>query len=120
MTNANRRLNTWLIVLLGIGLWALSDSSWAACLVKPRQLDGLGTVYTLMLAPESEVGQYVSLGFSRVECPTDLSIVRGYVQRLCDGTGRGFLRSLNTEALIGRPRALACASARAGLAEAGG
>lgn len=71
-----------------------------------------------MLAPESEVNEFQSLGFSRVTCPTDLSLVRLYVERLCAGTPQGNLPALNTDVLIGRPRESACASARAGLKEA--
>jgi hypothetical protein len=96
-------------------LWTISESVSAACLVKLRQVDRIGTVHTLMLAPEREVEQYLLLGFSRVACPADMSLVRDYVQKLCDGTGA--MRAINTEALIGRRRELACASARAGLAE---
>jgi len=119
-TKANRALDPRVLSALGLGLLMLSNSSFAACLLKPRQVDPIGTVYTVMVAPEREVAQYVALGFSRVACPADMSVVRQYVERgLCDGTGPGPVRPINTDALIGRPRAVACASARAGLAEAG-
>lgn len=108
------------VLATGVGLWMTSGSSFAACLVKSQQVDPVVTINTLMLAPEQEVGQYLSLGFSRVACPTDLSVVRDYVERLCDGAPRGVIPAINAELLIGRPRAVVCASARAGLAEAGG
>lgn len=117
---ANRHLKPRVLAALAVGLWMMSDSSFAACLMKSQQFEGVGTVSTLMLAPEREVDQYVPLGFNRVPCPTDMSVVRDYVERLCDGTGRGVIPALNAEALIGRPRERVCASARAGLAEAGG
>jgi hypothetical protein len=118
-TNANRWLKPRVLAALAIGLWMLSESSSAACLLKPRQVEGVGTIYTLMLAPEAEVGQYTAFGFGRVTCPADMRIVREYVERLCD-TGRSGTRTANPDVLIGRSRELACASARAGLAEAGG
>ena len=115
---ANRSLGRYVLAALCVGLWTMCESSFAACLVKPRLVDKVGTVHTLMLAPETEVGQYVALGFSRVACPTDMNLVREYVEKLCDG--RGAVRAFNPEALIGRSREVACASARAGLAESGG
>jgi hypothetical protein len=115
---ANRSFRPYVVAALIIALWAVSESSFAACLVKPRQVDKVGTVYTFMLAPDREVEQYLVLGFSRVACPTDMSFVREYVEQLCDR--RSAFRAFNTEALIGRPRASACASAQAGLAESGG
>ena len=119
-TKMKRSLKPRLLAALGLGLLMLSNSSFAACLLKPRQVDRIGTVYTVMVAPEREVPQYVALGFSRVACPADMSLVRRYVETgLCGGTGPGPVRAVNTDSLIGRPRALACASARAGLAEAG-
>jgi len=120
-SKANRSLKPRVLAALGLGLLMLSDSSFAACLLKPRQVDGIGTVHTMMVAPEREVAQYVALGFIRVACPTDMSLLRQYVEKgLCDGTAPGAGRPVNTEALIGRPRASACASARAGLTESGG
>ena len=113
--NANRSLRPYVLVALSGVLWTISEPSSAACLVKARQVDRVGTVHTLMVAPEREVGQYLVLGFSRVACPTDMSLVRDYVQTLCEGTGA--MRAINTEALLGRRRDVACASARAGLAE---
>ena len=106
-----------LLTVLGVGLWMTADSSFAACLVKPPPPDGIPT---FMIAPEREVAQYSTLGFARVTCPIDLSVVRDYVQRLCDGLPRDGLPGIDTAVLIGRPRDVACASARAGLAEAGG
>jgi hypothetical protein len=119
-TNVNRLLKSCSLTVLAVGLWASSNAATAACLLKPQQVDPVGTVHTLMLVPEHEVAEYLSLGFSRVACPTDLSITREYVERLCDGAARGALPGLNADAIIGQPRERVCESARAGLAEAGG
>jgi hypothetical protein len=73
-----------------------------------------------MLAPESAVAGYVSLGFSRIDCPSDLSLFRTYVAQICGGNGGDPQSALNTDVAIGVPRARACADAKAGLAEAGG
>jgi len=119
-TKANESLKPLVLSLLGVGLWLTSSPSGAACLVKMTQ-DGNGkTVPTLMLAPEREVADYAALGFVRAQCPQDMSIVRQYVERLCAEPGQSGIRALNTEMAIGRERARACDSARAGLAEAGG
>jgi hypothetical protein len=115
--NANLRLNARGLTVLGAGLWLMSDSSSAACLMKTRQIDGARTAFTLMLAPEREVAEYSALGFSRVTCPVDMRLIRHYVERLCAEPGKGNVQPLNTEMIIGRPRTRACASARAGLAE---
>jgi hypothetical protein len=120
-TKANRPLKALVLGTLGVGLWLLSSPSWAACLMKARQVDGVGTVRTLMLAPEREVAEYSALGFVRATCPVDMSLVRQYVEKLCaepQGDGAA-LQAANT-GLIGRPRENVCASARAGLAESGG
>jgi hypothetical protein len=114
----SRSLRPYVLAAVSVVLWTISDSSSAACLVKARQVDGVGTVQTLMLAPEREVEQYLLLGFSRAACPTDRSFVRDYVEKLCAGTGA--VRAISPEALLGRRRDVACASARAGLAESGG
>ncbi len=119
-TNAYRLRRTCQLATLCVGLWVVSQSASAACLRKARPLNEVTTLQIFMLAPEQEVAEYESLGFSRVACPTDLSVVRAYVERLCDGAPRGSLPPLNTDVAIGRPRERACASARAGLAEAGG
>ncbi len=105
------------LAALGVGLWMIADSSFAACLMKKPPPNGIPT---FMVAPEREVANYASLGFGRVTCPIDLSVVRDYVQRLCDGLPRDGFPGINAAVLIGRPRDVACASARAGLAEVGG
>jgi hypothetical protein len=114
---ANRSLKHYALAAFSVALWMMSESSAAACLLKPRQ-EAVGTGFTLMVAPEREVGQYMTLGFSRVACPTDMSLVREYVRQLCDGTGPR--RALDTDTQLGRTRELACASALAGLAESSG
>jgi hypothetical protein len=95
-----------------------ASTSRAACLIKPVLTNGPGPGYVLMLAPESEVAEYLSMGFTRASCPTDMSRYRDYVDRLCRGTVQGPVPALNTDVLFGRSRERACASARAGLAEA--
>jgi hypothetical protein len=111
---------SWLSPAAGIVLLASASTVPAACLQKPRQVAGAGAVYTLMLAPEGEVAGYLSEGFTRVECPTDLSNIRRYVDRICSASSASGLLALDTVALLGRSRSRACVSARAGLAEAGG
>lgn len=117
-----RAAKSWAFALMVAALSGISHSASAACLEKPRESkDGKFGAGIFMLAPESEVAIYVALGFHRVSCPKDLSVVRAYVDRLCAaGTGQGKYGPLNTDAVIGRSRTLACVSARAGLAEAGG
>jgi hypothetical protein len=111
-------LKSSVLAVLGIGIWMVADSSHAACLVKPAPPDGIPT---FMMAPKQEVPQYAALGFGLVTCPVDLSVVRDYVQQLCDGLPRrSGLPGIFAATLIGRPRDVACASARAGLVEAGG
>jgi hypothetical protein len=120
-TKVKRSCKTHVLSTLGIGLWLMSSPSFAACLMKARQVDGVGTARTLMLAPEREVAEYAALGFVRATCPADMSLVRQYVERLCavpGGEGTA-LRVANTD-LIGRSRESVCASARAALAESGG
>lgn len=116
-----KAINPWSFALVVAGLWAISHSASAACLEKPRtSKDGKIAAAIFMIAPESEVAVYGALGFDRVSCPKDLSVVRAYVDKLCAGTGQGKYGPLDTDAVIGRSRTLACTSARAGLVEAGG
>lgn len=115
-----RTVRTGLITALGLGLWMLSGSSWAACLQKTVPVSGIGSTYVFMLAPESAVPAYVSLGFSRIDCPSDMSVFRSYVAQICGGNGGGPYPPLNTDMAIGVPRSRACADAQAGLAEATG
>jgi hypothetical protein len=108
------------IAAWGLGLWMLAGSSSAACLQKAGAALGKVSTYVFMLAPESAVAGYVSLGFSRIDCPSDLSLFRTYVAQICGGNGGGPQQPLNTDIAIGVPRAQACKDAKAGLAEAGG
>jgi hypothetical protein len=117
ITKTRQLLKPSFLAALAVGLWIVADSSFAACLLRPAPPDGIPT---FMIAPKGEVAQYAALGFEQVPCPTDLSVVREYVERLCDGLPRDGLPGINPAVLIGRPRDFACASARAGLAEAGG
>jgi hypothetical protein len=87
----------------------------AACLIKT--LDGkvkIGAPF--MIAPEQEVTEYISHGFIQVACPKDMGPFQEFVRQLCDKTNN--LPRLNPDLLIGSSRERACASARAGLAEA--
>lgn len=118
-TNAQGLLRPWLLSGFAIALLAASPPSSAACLLRPQSADGIATVYTLMVAPEGEVAEYIAMGFRRAQCPKDMTLIRAYVERLC-GSGRDGIPPLNTDALFGRPRKLLCASAQAGLKESGG
>ncbi len=104
-------------LLYGLGgtLWLICSSSHAACLIKPRTVQAVGTIYTFMIAARDEVAAYVALGFSAVPCPADLSSYRAYVDRLCASAPSPGMPVIDTVALIGRPRDQVCASARAGL-----
>ncbi|HEX5420685.1 MAG TPA: hypothetical protein VFY39_11860 [Gammaproteobacteria bacterium] len=62
---------------------------------------------------------YESLGFQRVQYPTDRTLLRAYVERLCGNKGPGGAPAVKVDALFGRSPALVCASAHAGLLEAG-
>jgi hypothetical protein len=115
---SSQRIRSLRIAVLGVGLWMAGGASRAACLIKPLQTGGPAPGYVLMLAPESEVAEYLSMGFTRAACPSDMSRYRDYVDRLCKGIGQGPAPALDTKALFGRSRERACASARAGLAEA--
>jgi hypothetical protein len=112
--------NPWTLMAMSLGSWLAAQTCPAACLDKTKNVDGLGAVHTFMIAPESEVADYASLGFTRIACPSDLSTVRAYVDRICSGAPTGPAPPINTDALFGRPRERACASAKAGLTEAGG
>ena len=117
----SRKARPWAFALMIAALGGISHASSAACLEKPRQSkDGKIGAGIFMIAPDSEVIAYGALGFHRVSCPKDLSVIRAYVDKLCAGTGQGKYGPLDTDAVIGRSRTLACVSARAGLAEAGG
>jgi hypothetical protein len=111
---------SWLAVPLGLGLWMSAGTASAACLAKAGPAAGPMQPLIIMLAPASQLAEYVSLGFHQIACPSDWSDLRAYVDRICSGSGDGPAPALNTDALIGRPRAYACTSARAGLAESGG
>ena len=113
-----RRLS--LLAMAGAALSLATNPSFAACLVKPMPpIQGI-TLHVLMLAPASQVPEYVSLGFQKIPCPSDLTQVRAYVSRLCSGAPLQKAPALDTDMIIGRSRDYACASAQAGLAEAGG
>jgi hypothetical protein len=92
----------------------------AGCLKKPLPVSGLSNIFTFMIAPQSALSGYLSLGFSQINCPGDLTDVRAYVDRLCSGAPDGQLPAINTDVAIGVPRPRACADARAGLAEVTG
>jgi hypothetical protein len=108
------------ITALGLGLWMLAGTSSAACLQKTVSGNAIRSTYVFMLAPESTVAVYVALGFSRIDCPSDMSVFRAYVTQICGGNGGAPYPPLNTDLAIGVPRAQACADAKSGLAEAGG
>lgn len=116
---SNRRLRFWGSVAVGLGLPLATTPSFAACLAKLFTVNDV-TLHTFMLAPASEVAEYVSLGFHQIPCPTDLSDLREYVNRICSGSPIGKVPGINTDVAIGKPRDYACASAQAGLSEAGG
>jgi hypothetical protein len=119
-TKANRRGRAWVLAALGVGLCLASGASSAACLQKAKQIKGVGAVPTFMLAPRSEVADYAKLGFAEVQCPSDMSVFRQYVEKICSSSNAGEIPALNTEVMFGRNRERACNSARAGLAESGG
>jgi hypothetical protein len=108
------------ITALGLGLWMLADTSKAACLQKTASNRAIGPTYVFMLAPQSAVAGYVTLGFGRIDCPSDMRVFRAYVTQICGGNGGAPYPPLNTELAIGVSRAQACADAKSGLAEAGG
>ena len=94
-----------------------SQATPAACMVKQVMQNGTIVPAAMMIAPEKEVSALLARGFVRADCPKDFSVVRTYVDRLCDdGKASGRL-PINTVALIGRSRESACAIARAGLVE---
>jgi hypothetical protein len=111
---------SWLLVPLGFGLWMSAGTASAACLAKAGPAASRMQPLIIMLAPASQLAEYQSLGFHQITCPSDLSDLREYVDRMCSGSGNGPAPPLNTDLVIGRPRAYACTSARAGLAESGG
>ena len=113
-------VRTGITTALGLGLWLLAGTSSAACLQKTGPNNAVGPTYTFMLAPERAVAGYVSFGFTRINCPSDLSEFRNYVALICAGTGGGGLPPMNTDMVLGTPRPRACADAQAGLAEATG
>jgi hypothetical protein len=104
-----------------LGLWMWAEPSSAACLQKAEPGVGKVSNYVFMLAPESAVAAYLSLGFTRIDCPSDMSVIRSYVSTLCSGTGGNPTSSVNGEvAITNVPRAQSCKDAKAGLAEATG
>lgn len=107
------------VCALGFALWLIASPGEAACLMKPMTTNAGMTIYAYMIAPQSEVAGYVALGFGRVACPSDLSSYRDYVDRLCATAPPRGESALDTIVLFGRSREEACASARAGLLEAG-
>jgi hypothetical protein len=106
--------------VLSASLWMASQSSSAACLRKPIQIDASRTAYSLVLVPEREVPQYESEGFARVDCPADRNVIRGYVKQICEGALQMARRAPDVDAAFSNIRARACASARAALEELGG
>jgi hypothetical protein len=114
MKNGNWAKEPWTLAAISVGSWLSAHPCSAACLDKAKNVEGVGAVHTFMIA------DYASLGFARIACPSDLSTVREYVDRICSGAPKGPAPSIDTNALFGRSRERACASAKAGLAEAGG
>jgi hypothetical protein len=112
-----RLVGTGLTTALGLGLWMLVGTSWAACLQKTGPNGAAGPTYMFMLAPESAVARYLSLGFNRINCPSDLSAFRNYAAQICAGTTGGGIPPMNTDLVLGVPRERACADAKAGLTE---
>jgi hypothetical protein len=104
----------------GFALLMSSGRSNAACLQKPGPTNiGIPT-YMFMIAPESAVPGYLAFGFLRVNCPSDMKVVRNFVVQLCAGTGNGDIPPIATDLAFGVSQPRACADAKAGLAEAGG
>jgi hypothetical protein len=116
-----RDLRTSLVLPLGLSLCVLAGPSQAACLQKQIQSPNSPVpAFVVMIAPESAIAGYLKLGFSRIDCPSDLSVIRSYVAQICSPTGGGGMPVMNTDMTIGVPRLRACTDAQAGLAEAGG
>jgi hypothetical protein len=107
-----------LIALAG-ALIAHQELASAACLMKVKAGTAGMAAPVFMVAPAIEVPSYVSAGFSTVACPTDRSVLRQYVDRICSTSTEKSTAAINTSVLFGRSRDKACASARAGLAEVG-
>ena len=121
ITQRPLRIREWGVFTLAIGLLASAQSSEAACLIKTKPTGHpVQSIGVFMLAPENQVAYYESLGFVRTACPKDMSAFRVYVGRICSGSPAGPVPPLDTVALFGQSRKDACASASAGLAEAGG
>jgi hypothetical protein len=119
-SKANQSIRTGAMTVLGLGLWIAANSSSAACLQKAGPPGALGPTYVFMLAPASAISTYLSLGFTQIDCPSDMRAFRAYVAQLCAVNGQGSAPPLNSEAAIGVPLVRACADAQAGLTEAGG
>jgi hypothetical protein len=116
-TNSKRLWKRWLMPMFGLGFCALGHTASAACLAKPWLVTGNPPAQIIMIAPASQITVYEALGFQPFTCPSDMSAIRRYVDRLCSGGGEGPAGAINTTLAIGEPQEFACASAMAGLAE---
>jgi hypothetical protein len=117
----SKTLFNWWVSLAASGSILLSEGAQADCLRKPATLSGGTKVSVLFIAKKSDVPMYLAKGFERRACPTDMTAYRNLVERVCAAPGSNGQRGpINTMTLVGRSPADACASARAGLAEAGG
>ena len=114
-----RRL-TGALIALGIGAVMAVHSAHAGCLKKAWPASVSVSGYTLMIAPQSAVAGYLALGFTPIDCPGDLTLMRAYIDRLCSGAPDGQIPAINTDLAIGVSRQKACADASAGLAEVTG
>jgi hypothetical protein len=119
MKNTSGPIRTGLMAIAGISLWLAAGSCGAACLRKTGPSTALGPSYVFMLAPARALGTYLALGFTQIDCPSDLSVFRAYVAHLCAANAQGSA-PLESELAIGVASAQACGDAKAGLIEAGG
>ena len=109
-----------LVTFSALFLLVFATESPAACLQKATTSNKGALQQVTMLAPASEVAQYTALGFSPVQCPSDMSVMKRYVARICAASGTSVRPLLNTAKMFGKTREQACASATAGLRESGG
>jgi len=110
----------WVSVAVSIAPLFIMPAAHAGCLMKDSPITAQVMGHAFMIAPQRVVPDYTALGFRPVDCPGDLSLVRVYVEHLCNASPDGSAPPLNTEAVLGVPRPKACADARAGLAEVTG
>jgi|HubBroStandDraft_1064217.scaffolds.fasta_scaffold264779_2 hypothetical protein len=120
-SSVSRSARMGVIALSGLGLWMLAGTASAACLQRVEATIGKVSTYSFMIAPERAVAGYVSSGFSRIDCPSDMSVMRNYVAILCSANSSNKMPSLNGVVVIaGITGAQSCQDAKAGLAEATG